>query len=203
MGWNHPARIQVSRGFARAVRPGLRRRAGDRSAFPVSCWTAGISYENNDSMITPELRGVRILAEMTNEQLDELLGFGQVLSIAPGQMIVNQGGRADAMFFLLEGKVSAYVTDASGGESPLRSTEGGGHFGEIGMLQHGIRTASVRAATHCRVFRLEQNSFQELLNRPALATPFLHGISKSLALRLADITNRLAEARSLKDAWLL
>lgn len=154
-------------------------------------------------MTTPDLRGVRILADMTNAQLGALLNYGEILQFDAGRVIVAQGDRADALFLLLEGKAGAYVTDPYGNETHLRTTEAGGHFGEIGVLEAGSRTATVKAVTPCTVFRLNARAFRDILKTPDLATPLLHGLSRSLAIRLADITARFAELRSLKDAWLV
>jgi len=152
-------------------------------------------------MAASELRGIRILADLTNEQLDVLTTFGETLPFMAGQKIISQGERADAMFMLVSGKVSAFIKGKDGNESHLRTSEAGGHFGEIGLLEGGIRTATVRAETNCRIFRLREDSFRQVLAKPELATPLLYGLSRSLAMRLADITSRLSEARSLKDAW--
>jgi CRP-like cAMP-binding protein len=154
-------------------------------------------------MATPALRGIHILANLTNEQLEALAAFGEILPLAAGQKIISQGERADAMFLLISGKVAAYAKGRDGNENHLRSTEAGGHFGEIGLLEEGVRTASVRAETQCQIFRLNKDSFRKLLNQPELATPLLYSLSRSLAMRLADITSRLTDARSLKDAWQL
>lgn len=152
-------------------------------------------------MATSELRGIHLLANLTDAQLAALQAYGEIISVPAGQKIISQGERADAMFMLLSGKVAAYARGKEGNESHLRSTEAGGHFGEIGLLEEGIRTASVRAEINCRIFRLGKDSFRTILGQPELATPLLYSLSRSLAMRLADMTNRLSEARSLKDAW--
>jgi CRP-like cAMP-binding protein len=154
-------------------------------------------------MAASELRGIRILADMTNEQLDVLTTFGEIMPFMAGQKIINQGERADAMFMLVSGKVAAFIKGKDGTDSHLRTSEAGGHFGEIGLLEGGNRTATVRAETNCRVFRLREDSFREMMKKPELAAPLLYCLSRSLAIRLADITSRLSEARSLKDAWQL
>jgi CRP-like cAMP-binding protein len=148
-----------------------------------------------------ELRGIHILAGLTNDQLEVLLTFGEILPYGEGEMIINQGERADAMFMLVHGTVAAFVKAKDGHESPLRTIEAGRHFGEIGVLEDGIRTASVRAKTNCRVFRVRKDAFQEILRKPELAAPLLYNLSRSLALRLADITSRLSDARLNKDSW--
>ena len=152
-------------------------------------------------MATSELRKIHILANLTDEQLAALATFGEIVAVAAGQKIISQGERADAMFMLISGRVAAFAKGKEWNESHLRNTEAGGHFGEIGLLEEGVRTASVRAESECRVFCLKKDSFRAILKQPVLATPLLYSLSRSLALRLADITNRLSEARSLKDAW--
>lgn len=153
------------------------------------------------AMNASELRGIRILSKLTDPQLERLATYGTLVEFATGDLIIKQGQKADAIYFLIEGRVGSFVGDDGGGQSPLRNSEAGSHFGEVGVIQHGIRTASVRAATKCRVFRISMESFQAILNEPELATPLLYAFARSMALRIADITHRLAEAQSIKDAW--
>lgn len=154
-------------------------------------------------MNASELRGIRVLAKLNDAQLERLFSYGALVEFAAGQMIITQGQKADAIFFLIEGSVVSYTTDAAGGQSPLRNSEPGSHFGEVGVIQNGIRTASVRAAAKCRAFRISAEEFKAILNEPELATPLLYAFARLMALRIADITNRLAEAQSIKDAWLV
>ena len=152
-------------------------------------------------MQTPELKNVRILAEMSHAQLDALLKYGQIVEFSPGQTIVKQGSASDALFLVLDGKVGVYATEEHGNEIHLRTIEKGGHFGEIGLLEGGKRTANVKALERCRLFSLDGKSFKQLLQVPELAVPFLHGLSRSLAIRLTDMTNRVTQLWALKDMW--
>jgi sulfate-transporting ATPase len=152
-------------------------------------------------MTTSQLRGVRILAEMTDTQLNALAKYGQTLEFSPAQMIVQQGDDSNALFLVLDGKVGAYIKESHGNEVHLRTIESGGHFGEVGLLENTGRTANIRAMSQCRLFSLDEKAFQELLKTPDLAAPLLHGLSRSLAIRLADVTNRMAQLWSLKDTW--
>jgi sulfate permease, SulP family len=154
-------------------------------------------------MTVPNLGCVRILADMSNVQRSAFSEYGEVLELASGQDVLKQGKAADALYLLLDGKVGIYVTGPEGSEVHLRTIETGGHFGEVGLLQSGTRTANVRTLTRTMVFRLDAAAFKRVLKDAEVAVPLLHGLSRSLAIRLADITNRLADARSLKDAWSL
>jgi CRP-like cAMP-binding protein len=152
-------------------------------------------------MNTPELKGIRILAGLSDDELEALGKRGQIVGFPPGQVLFKQGQPADAMYFVIEGKVGAYATGPSGGELHLKTIEDGGHFGEIGLLQHGTRTANVRTVTQCTLFRLDRTAFQDVLKTPEVAVPLLHNLSRSLALRLAAITQQLSELKSYKDDW--
>lgn len=144
---------------------------------------------------------MRILADLTNDQLTELAQFGQMLTFPSGKILVAQGEPADAMYLIIDGKAGAYFTDSDKNETHLRTLDSGAQFGEMGLLESGDRTATVRAVNTCKVFRLDAEGFAQLLKRPELASRFLLGLSRSLAARLAHITNRYADARSLKDIW--
>jgi CRP-like cAMP-binding protein len=152
-------------------------------------------------MKTTELKGIRILADLSLEQLGALAEHGAVLDVPASQLIFEQGQPADAMYFIMDGKVGVYAIGQGGGEVHLRTLENGGHFGEIGLLQAGTRTANVRTITPCKLFRLDKEAFQGIVMVPELATPFLHGLSRSMAIRLADVTNRFADVKSFKDVW--
>src|SRR6266700_2981533 len=101
---------QRSKGVSRAETfVAVRRRAAAGFTPPLQgCFLAGLCSQLGDIvkslMNPPELRGVRILADMTNAQLQMLLTYGQVLPFAPGQIIVGQGNTAEALFLLVEGK---------------------------------------------------------------------------------------------------
>lgn len=152
-------------------------------------------------MPVADLQCVHILADMSKAQRSAFAEYGEVSEFAPGREIITQGKAADALYVLVDGKVGVYVTDPAGGEVHLRTIESGGHFGEMALLQASPRTASVRALAPSTVFRLDSDSFKRLLQNTELAAPFLHGLSRSLAIRLADITKRLADAQSLKEFW--
>src|SRR6476646_5086167 len=98
-------------------------------------------------MTTSPLRGIRILADMTDAQLNALANHVKILEFAPSQIIVQQGDNSNALFFILDGKVGAYVKESHGNEIHLRTIDSGGYFGEVRLLQGGRRTANIRAVS--------------------------------------------------------
>lgn len=152
-------------------------------------------------MTTDSLRGIHILADVGDELLDRLRSYGDTVTYKAGKIILKQGGAGDALYLILEGSVGAYTSDARGGENHLRTIGSGGHFGEVGVLEKGQRTANVRATSDCVLFRISAEAFGKLKQDPALAVPILSGLCRSLGLRLADVTNRLTEVWASKNSW--
>ncbi len=152
-------------------------------------------------MTTDSLRGIHVLADVGDELLDRLRSYGDTVECQAGKMILKQGGAGDALYFILEGSVGVYSSDTRGGENHLRTIGSGGHFGEVGVLEKGQRTANVRATSDCVLFRISAEAFNRIKQDPALAVPILNGLCRSLALRLSDVTSRLAEVWACKNAW--
>ena len=168
--------------------------------FKLDGWDG--SEKTSSAMSHTELHTIELLSKLTDSQLEQLVPYGEFIEFNASQEIVKQGDVADGIYFLLKGKAASFFTDKSGGQTPLVTLEAGAHFGELALLQNGIRTASVRASTKCRVFRISTESFDALLHAPAIAAPLLYSLAKTMAVRMTSVTERLANARSLRNAWL-
>jgi predicted RND superfamily exporter protein/CRP-like cAMP-binding protein len=94
----------------------------------------------------------------------------ETVAYQPKQHVVRRGDDADAFYCVLSGELAVSVDDDRGNERVIRLLGPGQFFGEIGLLQASPRTANVRALTHARVYRLDADGFQGLLEKsPAFA----------------------------------
>lgn len=82
-----------------------------------------------------------------------------------GDVIVREGEESDAYYLLTEGRVRILKAGRNGHELPLHTLQAGESFGEIGLLNGGIRSATVRASSEVSVLRLERQVFQDILHR--------------------------------------
>ena len=149
-----------------------------------------------------DLRNVRVLSNLSDSQLEQLAAYGVFIDVPAGREIIKQGQKADGIYFLIKGKAASYITDKDRAQTPLGTSDAGSHFGEVAVLNHGIRTASVRASVDSRVFHLSVESFDSLLKTADLALPLVLGFARTMAVQIGKVTDRLADARSLKNAWL-
>ncbi|MBA3344118.1 MAG: peptidase domain-containing ABC transporter [Gemmatimonadales bacterium] len=88
-----------------------------------------------------------------------------------GVSIVREGDPADALYVVVSGRARVVRTAENGEELSLNVLRAGDVFGEIGLLEHTTRTATVRAAGDVEVLRLDKALFEALVNRhPELRT---------------------------------
>lgn len=71
--------------------------------------------------------------------------------------IVRKGDEADAVFFIVSGEVEVDIAPV-----PKHLTEGD-FFGEIALLHHRPRSATVTATTDCQLLALEKDDFDKLM----------------------------------------
>lgn len=81
-----------------------------------------------------------------------------------GAVIIQQGDPADGMYFIETGEVSVTVVGNDGSERQVTTISEGGYFGELALVTHKARAATVSAnAEDVRVAFLDVNAFERLL----------------------------------------
>ncbi len=83
-----------------------------------------------------------------------------------GSTIVSQGEMADRFYIITRGEVEIFLMHPDGQEIVVDRLGKGKYFGEIGLLNSGTRTATVRAApeTEVEVATLNREAFANLMN---------------------------------------
>jgi CRP-like cAMP-binding protein len=85
----------------------------------------------------------------------------------PGDLILEQGQEPEAVFFLLEGEVKVFHLVLNDIQLLEYIYSNEGLFGEIEVLNGQPVLADVRAATSCKVIRLEKTAFLDWLRSDA------------------------------------
>lgn len=146
------------------------------------------------------LRRVKILCEMTDQQLGLFASFMEVENVRQFHTIVKQGDPGDAMYLILEGELR--VRQMIGGkETVLVTMLAGEFFGDISLFDHGPRSADVVANHNSVLLKVSATNFQRLTQEaPALATPFLVSICKTLTARIRADNKRLRDSINIGRA---
>jgi CRP-like cAMP-binding protein/Fe-S-cluster-containing hydrogenase component 2 len=107
------------------------------------------------------LRAVPVFAELTDEFIEGLREKVELVRFTPGQIICRQGEAADSFYLVRIGFVKVSQTHP-GGEMVLAYLSRGEYFGETGLLQHTLRTATCTALDHVEVVRISAEDFASM-----------------------------------------
>ena len=133
---------------------------------------------------------IKLFAGLKEDQIEQFLGYTEVVQVPQYSSLVHQGQHGDAMYVVLEGELRA-LTIVEGKESTLATMGAGECFGEISLLDQGPRSADVVANRDTRLLKLSTAAFERLMREaPALALPFVLALSRALVDRLRRTTKR-------------
>ncbi|MFO1270764.1 MAG: Crp/Fnr family transcriptional regulator [Rubrivivax sp.] len=133
------------------------------------------------------------------EPLRALAALGRLRRFRKGTVILHEGTRGEEIYFLLQGSVRAYASDAGEREISFKTDRAGEYFGEM-SLDGGPRPASVVAeeTTVCAVVT-RQVVWDQVARDPALARLLIEGLigrirwttQRARELALYDVYGRL------------
>jgi MFS family permease len=111
------------------------------------------------------LEAVPIFAPLSLASKEQIAGSLVELTAEPDEIVIRKGDAGDRFYIVADGKLTAEVDDGGA------RSDAGTFFGEIALLRDVPRTATVRAATHARLYALHRDDFLAALSghRPATA----------------------------------
>ncbi len=122
------------------------------------------------------LRTVPLFEGVEERDLERLAGHFQERSFPEGTSVVTEGATGTSFFVIGEGNATVSV------HGDVRETLGpGDYFGEIALVDEGVRSASVTAATDLRVYFLTPWEFRPFVEEhPQLAWGLLQNLARRL-----------------------
>ncbi len=82
---------------------------------------------------------------------------------AQDELIIREGDLDESFYIIEKGDVEVYLLSSHGNRKPLTTLREGDFFGEIALLTGQKRSANVRARSDVRVYRLDKDSFKQVL----------------------------------------
>ncbi|MDZ4180239.1 MAG: cyclic nucleotide-binding domain-containing protein [Coriobacteriia bacterium] len=126
------------------------------------------------------LARVPLFSNCTAEEIAAVASVAQVSGFQAGQIIVTQGTPGQAFYLILEGRVEILRDNQS-----LGAFGPGDFFGEMSLLDHAPRSATIRALEPATCLMLSSWDFKALLEKhPSIAIKLLEILSRRL--RVAD-----------------
>jgi CRP-like cAMP-binding protein len=126
------------------------------------------------------LARVPIFSSCTPAEIAAIAAVAQDSGFQPGQIIVTQGTPGQAFYLILAGRVEI-IRD---GQS-LGAFGPGDFFGEMSLLDHAPRSATIKAVDQTLCMMLSSWDFKAVLEKyPSIAVKLLEVLSRRL--RVAD-----------------
>lgn len=110
-----------------------------------------------------------------------------------GETIIKQGTVGDCLYVIQEGRVAIF--DESGGtETKVAELGVKEFFGEMGLFEKDVRSATVKAMGDAKILTIDKKNFYKTIQKdPSLAFRLLESMSN----RLRQTTKDLGEKSSI------
>jgi CRP-like cAMP-binding protein len=147
--------------------------AGDRTSGAVEMTRA-----STDEL----LARVPLFRDLSKRHLRQVRSLATTVDVAPGRVLTREGGTGHEFIIVLEGEVEVRQDD-----EVVATCRAGDYVGEIALLEHRPRTATVVATSPAVLDVIGQREFADLLaEEPQIAEQ----IRATAAQRLDDDAHR-------------
>ena len=124
------------------------------------------------------IQRVKLFKGMSEEEVDQVLAQGKVVHYDQGETVFHEGTEGSRLFIVLDGVVAIrlrgkYIAKCRAGEA----------FGEMAVLNRRPRSATATASTEVRLFALEEEEIQTILDHQ-VAVRFLLNVIYAISERL-------------------
>lgn len=139
-------------------------------------------FGKNDKADPEWLAKVGFFADFSDSELEKVADLGVKVSAAPGAELTDQGRFGDVCYVIVEGSANVLI----GGEY-VTTVGPGSMVGEMALIGHRPRSATVVAETDMTLVAFSTEEFRELLQQNPLAQERVLGL---LGARLAENAKR-------------
>lgn len=109
------------------------------------------------------LKSVPLFAELSDEEIGKIADAIEPKSYQPREIIVEQGRTGESFYIIVEGKAVVSKRLDNGETQEVMTLGVGDYFGEIALLRHAPRAATVIAVGPVKVISLDRGAFIRLL----------------------------------------
>ncbi len=122
------------------------------------------------------LRAVRLFRNCSHKQLEQVASIVDEIDVEAGRVLCRQGETGHEAFVVIAGEASVTVDGAE-----VETLGPGSLVGEISLIDHGPRTATVSAKTAMHLLVVPGNRFAQLLEEvPGLPVVIMRDLAAIL-----------------------
>jgi CRP-like cAMP-binding protein len=149
------------------------------------------------------LKQADIFYQVTTAQLEMIANLCQESTYAQGENIVEEGTSSKELYIIIQGEVDVLVNPALVGrpDSPPRmvtiaTLRRGQSFGEVALVDEGLRSATVRAAQKdTKLLVISRDKLLMLCETyPQLGYRLMYNLAADLAMKIRNTDLRIRES---------
>ena len=123
-----------------------------------------------------------LLAGMSDAAFDRFIGQVEIVRFAPDQVIFEEGAPGDCVYLIARGSVKISKKGRGGQQETLTYLSAGDFFGEMALVDDGIRSAQATAHDDCILGRVDENGWALLFQ--VAANQVLANFTRTITKRL-------------------
>ncbi len=142
------------------------------------------------SEVAEKIKEVYFFKQYENDSdvINDIATLCEIRFFKKGSTIIREGEQGDELFIILKGEIDILKTTLQNEKyvvTSLNSKAGGVYVGEIALIDHDRRSASVEAKTDCECIVLNRDSFLKFGNEyPVIGLNITRAIAQQLSQKL-------------------
>ena len=146
------------------------------------------------SQVIDILSRMRLFTGLSEEELRLLEKLVFVTRVPVGETVCREGDRSDFVCFVVRGCLDIVKQNVEGGEVVIAHLRPGDSMGEMALVDHEPRSATVRAAEDATLIVLTRKGLDQLRRRsPNAVSLVMENIAKLLCVHLRRTSSQLAQ----------
>ncbi len=116
------------------------------------------------------LKQSKLLKGLLKEDFEIIYGYGKRVSVAKGNIIINEGSSRHSLFIVIKGRVEVVLPKEQGSSKITRATRirlnrlaPGDFIGEYSIIDREPASASVIAIEPCELYEFSRENFDKIL----------------------------------------
>lgn len=141
------------------------------------------------------LKNLLFFSYLSPEQMDRMMTYIEPLELNAGEILFEEGDEGDYVCFIISGSLEILkMTTWQNFTTVIATLYEGSCIGEMALIDHAPRSATIRAYENTKLAILTQKAFDVMLgSEPELGVNILKGVAQTLSRNLRSTTDKLAD----------
>jgi signal-transduction protein with cAMP-binding, CBS, and nucleotidyltransferase domain len=133
------------------------------------------------------------MAQGTPGDWECLVSYTEHMRFKKGETVIRAGEVDRSLYFVTDGRLDLMLPQPNGAERLVRTISAPAVIGEMGFVEHRMRSMTIKGMTDGDLLRLDYEAFERLSEEhPQIAHNLLFELARVLSLRLRWATQALA-----------